>query len=72
MAKSAYAVDISSTDHAITSKKLYIGGAGTLKVTTIRGAIVTFGAVTAGTELDLETKLIWKVGTSATSIVALV
>jgi hypothetical protein len=72
MAKSAYAIDISTTDHVIKSKQLFVGGAGTLKVTTSTGTTVVFGAVPAGTTLDLETRMIWKVGTSATSLVALI
>jgi hypothetical protein len=70
MAMNGYAIVISATDHVITAKKLYIGVAGTLKVTTKGGSVIAFANVVAG-ELDLEITKVWKVGTSATGIVAL-
>lgn len=49
---------------------LYIGAAGTLKVTCFDGTDCTFAAVSAGV-LPLRVKRVWSTGTSATSIVAL-
>jgi hypothetical protein len=50
---------------------LYIGGTGTLKVTTIGGDEVTFVAVQAGTFIPIHVIKVWSTGTSATNIVAL-
>jgi len=50
---------------------LYVGGTGTLKVTTIGGDDVTFTGVPAGTFIPVHVVRVWATGTSATSIVAL-
>ena len=50
---------------------LYVGGTGTLKVTTIGGDDVTFTGVPAGTFIPVHVVRVWSTGTSATSIVAL-
>lgn len=56
---------------AYYSKAIYVGGAGTLKVTTVGGETVTFAAVPAGTTIPLRVKVVFDNGTNATSIVAL-
>jgi hypothetical protein len=50
---------------------LYVGGTGTLKVTTIGGDDVTFTGVPTGTFIPVHVVKVWATGTSATSIVAL-
>jgi hypothetical protein len=50
---------------------LYVGGTGTLKVTTIGGDDVTFTGVPTGTFIPVHVVRVWATGTSATSIVAL-
>jgi hypothetical protein len=60
-----------STDHTFSCKNLYVGGAGSLKVTTFGGDTQTFANVTAGTLLPLHVKRVWSTGTTATNIVGL-
>ena len=50
---------------------LYIGGAGTLKVTTVGGDEITFSGVLAGTFFPVQVTRVWATGTSATNIIAL-
>ena len=50
---------------------LYIGGAGTLKVTTIGGDDVTFSGLIAGSFVPVQVVKVWATGTSATNIIAL-
>lgn len=62
-----------TTDLAVEGRYpvgLYIGGAGTLRVTTYAGDVVDFAAVSAGV-LPLQVQIVHSTGTSATSIVAL-
>ena len=54
-----------------TTKGIYVGGAGALKVTTARGTELTFAAVPAGTTIRIRVTRVWSTGTAATSIVAL-
>lgn len=53
-------------------KALYIGtaGAGTLKVTTIDGSVLSFAGVTVGI-FPISVKLVWSTGTGASNIVGL-
>lgn len=60
-----------SADLAYIARGLYVGGAGTLKVTLEDGTNLTFGAVTAGSLLPIRVSRVWSTGTSATNIVAL-
>lgn len=66
-------VDLTSTDQTLTkqTRKLFIGGAGTLKVTMASGKTLTFTGVLAGSYLDLAVTKVFKTGTTATNIVAL-
>lgn len=50
---------------------LYIGGTGSVKVTTVGGDEVTFSAVPVGTFMSVQVVKVWATGTSATNIVAL-
>jgi hypothetical protein len=68
----AEAVDLSSTDYTPTHtvRRLYVGGAGNVKVDTIGGQTLTFQAAPVGF-LDVRAKKVYKTGTTATNIVAL-
>lgn len=57
-----------STDLAEITVNLYVGVAGTLKVTMFDGSVVTYGAIAAGRH-PLRVKRVWSTGTSATDIV---
>ena len=48
---------------------LYVGTAGTLKVTMLDGSVVSYAAIAAGRH-PLRVKRVWSTGTSATGIVA--
>ena len=52
------------------ARRLYIGGTGALKVTTVDGDTVTFAAVPVGI-FDVSVSRVWATGTAATNIVAL-
>ena len=58
-----------STDLNEITTSIYIGTAGTLKVTMVDGSVVTYGAIAAGRH-PLRVKRVWATGTSATNIVA--
>lgn len=57
------------TDLAEISLNLYVGTAGTLKVTMLDGSTVSYGAIAAGRH-PLRVKRVWATGTSAANIVA--
>lgn len=59
-----------SNNFAAFSRELYIGTAGTLKVTTAGGDVTTFANVGVG-HLRLRVVRVWATGTTATGIVAL-
>lgn len=65
------------TDLAISSRALYVGGAGDLKVTMKgggfgeTGSTITLQDVPAGTLLPLAVDRVFSTGTTATNIVAL-
>ncbi len=52
-------------------ESLFVGSAGTLKVTRPDGTAVVFGNVPAGTLLRIQTIVVWATGTSATNIVGM-
>lgn len=58
-----------STDLAETTVSLYVGTAGTLKVTFEDGTTATYGAIAAGRH-PLRVKRVWATGTSASNLVA--
>lgn len=69
-----YAVAVTPNDGADladTSRALYIGGAGDVKVDMLGSGTVTFVGVAAGTVLPLRADRVYATGTTATSIVAL-
>ena len=51
--------------------RLYVGGAGNVKVTAESGDVTTFTAVPVGTVLPIRVQLVWATGTTATNIVGL-
>lgn len=58
-----------ATDLAEVTLALYVGTAGTLKVTMFDGSVVTYPAIAAGRH-HLRVKRVWASGTSASGIVA--
>jgi hypothetical protein len=67
----AAAVTPSDTANLPTaSKRLWVGGAGNVKLTTVGGATVTYTAVPAGTYLRVRAQQVFATGTTATDIVA--
>ena len=68
------AVDVTPSDSAdLTNdcRAIYIGAAGTLKLTMAGGTTVTLAAVNAGVIYPLRASRVWSTGTTATGIVAL-
>jgi len=51
--------------------RLYVGGAGDVKVVTENGDTVTFKAVPVGTQLQIRVKQVLATGTTATYIVGM-
>ena len=60
-----------TTDLAQASRGIWVGYDGTLKVTMVRGQVVTFRAVTAGQFIPIRVKRVWATGTSAQYLVAI-
>jgi len=60
-----------SADLAYTTKGLWVGGVGNVKVTMAGGDAVTFTAVPAGTFLPISVSRVWSTGTTATLMLAL-
>ncbi len=52
------------------SKRLWVGGAGNVAVTTVGGSTVTYTGVPAGAYLNVRAQLVLSTGTTATNIVA--
>jgi hypothetical protein len=55
---------------ATVSKRLWVGGAGNVRLVTVRGAPLTYASVPAGTYLDVRALQIMATGTTATNIIA--
>lgn len=60
-----------TVDLAVPSRGLYVGGAGTVKVTMADGSVLTFSGVAAGTILPFIVTRVWAIGTTATLIISL-
>lgn len=60
-----------STDLTTSTRAIYIGGTGDIKVTTVNGDTVTFKAVPVGSILPVRARRIFATGTTATFIVGL-
>ena len=67
-----HAVALSESDTAIfdTTRALYVGVGGNIKVTMNSGAVVTFTGVLAGTILPVQVITLWT-DTTATGIIGL-
>jgi hypothetical protein len=55
---------------AVASKRLWVGGAGSVALITTRGTPLTYAAVPAGTYLYVRAVQVKATGTTATNIVA--
>ncbi len=67
----AVAVTPSDTvDLTNVTTSIYVGGAGTMKVTTAGGDTVTYTGLLAGYQYRIRASRIWAGGTSATNIIA--
>jgi hypothetical protein len=60
-----------TNDLVTASRAVYVGGAGTLKVTTAGGETLTITGLLANTTMRLRVTRVWSIGTTATNIVAL-
>lgn len=70
-ARHAAAVTPSDTaDLSTSSKRLWVGSAGNVKVTTVGGDTVTYTAVPAGAYLNVRAARVFATLTTATNIVA--
>lgn len=58
-----------TTDLQEVPISIYVGGAGTLKVTMYDGSVVAYPAIAAGRH-NLRVKRVWATGTSATGLIA--
>lgn len=74
MAPAEDAFDVTPGAGALARKArgLYVGGAGDVEVTTVKGTTVVFHAVPAGTLLPVQCTHVIDTNTTATNIVALV
>jgi hypothetical protein len=71
-AGNAYQVTTSDgADQAFTTRGIYVGVAGNVKVTTAGGNAVTFVAVPAGSILPVRAARIWATGTTATNLIGM-
>lgn len=59
-----------SADLANATRKIFCGGAGNLKVTTVGGETLLITGITAGQVLDLCVTRVWSATTTATNICA--
>jgi hypothetical protein len=60
-----------SADLATTARAIYVGGAGDVKIDTVRGSTVTFRGVLAGYEIPVRTRRVHSTGTTATNMIAM-
>jgi hypothetical protein len=60
-----------NTDLAYTTRAIWVGGAGAVKVTLFGGDTVTLSGVAAGTLLPLRVTRVFSTGTDATLMVGL-
>lgn len=65
----AQAITPSNTDNLPSPSVVYIGGSGSVKVTTAFGDVVTFVGLVAGTVIPVQVIRVWETGTSATNLV---
>lgn len=71
-AESADDIVPSNTDELIhVSRGIYVGVTGNIKIKTLKGSIVTFVAVPAGTILPVRARQVFVTGTTSSSLIAL-
>jgi hypothetical protein len=70
-ARAALIVPNDAADLSDVCQAVWVGGAGTLKVTMVSGDVVTLSGIVAGTLLQLRVKRVWATGTTATLLHAL-
>ena len=71
-AKDAFAITGNdSTDLTTSTRGIYIGGAGNLKVDMVSGNTVTFTGVLAGVVYPIRARRVYATGTTATGIIGL-
>ncbi len=58
----------SDTVNLPTPSVVYVGGAGSVKVTTAQGDEVTFAGMLPGTVIPVQVIRVWAAGTTATSL----
>lgn len=59
-----------TADLATPARSLWVGGAGNVRVTTLRGTDLLISGVAAGTVLPFRVKRVWATNTTATLIIA--
>ena len=59
-----------STDLATSSRALYVGASGAVKVTLVGGSTVTLVGLAAGVWHPMRVQRVWSTGTTAADIVA--
>ena len=67
------AADVTPSDSAplpIASKRLWVGGAGSLSLVTVGGTTVVYSGVPAGSYLNVRAAQVNATGTTATNIIA--
>lgn len=67
----AIEVTPSDDDNLTYPSVLWVGTAGSVKVTTAQGDVVTFTGVVGGTILPVQVIRVWSAGTSSLNIVAI-
>lgn len=67
----AYAVTASDTVNLPYISVIYIGGAGTVKVTTAQGDDVTFSGLQTGSVIPVQVLRVWSSGLTATNLVGI-
>lgn len=60
-----------ATDLTNSTRAVFVGGAGAMKVTMVGGEAVTFTGISAGTVLPLRIKRLWATGLTASNIMLL-
>lgn len=72
-AGSAFAISPdNSTDLALMTRGIYVGGTGDLKVDMADGTTVTFVGLAAGVVHPIRARRVYATGTSATSIIGVI
>ncbi len=61
-----------STDLTNSTRSIYVGGSGNIKVTTVDGTTVTFNGAVAGSIIPVRVKRVFSTGTTATNLIGLI